>query len=285
MPGIDENKFIYISSNGEKVSFNGKTIFGETALKIKGNAWGYSFENSSIQYIRREGREEDLDVKFINISDAKRAINIFDYDCSKLKPGTLKIDDWQQQVYIINCELSDQFNEYVSATMKVILLNGYWIREKIYHLEDFPIIPSDDLDYPHDYMHDYAPRQAQGQMINIESTTGAQVGIVFYGQCNNPYLTITNLDFLNTYMVNSSCGASDKIVINPYGRYEKGESVYKLDFFGKKTNLFSEREKGSEGSGTYIFEKLPEGKYFVSWRKDKKVDLYIFEEMGTPPWI
>ena len=121
-----------------------------------------------------------------------------------------------------------------------------------------------------------------GAKVVVENQNGALLRVRFNGPCNSPYVVVAG----NTYKVNAQAVNGETIVIDPLRRNscKVGEIVYRVDRYGYTTNLYSSRERGHEGSGSYVFQRVPYGEHYVSWPQDMTVDLDIIDERGMPPW-
>ena len=123
---------------------------------------------------------------------------------------------------------------------------------------------------------------AVGTKVTVDNPTGSLVRVIFHGPCNKPYVSIAG----NVYKVNASAVNGESIVIDPLARNKckVGSIVYRVDRSGYVTNLYPYRERGHDGSGTYVFRRIPYGEYYVGWPQDITVDLDIIDERGMPPW-
>ena len=271
----------YISNNGSVVEMDGEDIFVCEGLSLKGDYWSYELKNGIINKLSREAVEIDVSARFLNYDKAKEALGIFNKDNIDNVSGRFMVDEWYQEANIVGCELEEQnVSEYISATLKVVLKWGYWLKMKTYHIEG-RLQSSDGLDFSYDHEYDFQLESNVNLDINIESKTGAALGIIFYGNCVNPSISIAD----NTYCVQSSANTGERITIDPYGRDKIGTSIYKTGIEGQHTNLFQYKYGGEKDSGSYIFQKIPSGIHKLHAPIGLVFDLIIYEESGTPPWI
>lgn len=146
----------------------------------------------------------------------------------------------------------------------------------------------DGLDYPTDYPFDYAGASAVSSVGRIEHGATCIVRATFFGPCEDPYVRVTSRGdedaVTNLYGVGASAEAGERIVIDPLGRSVIGGSVYKVGAYGERTNLYGSRRRGTEGSGSYVFERLPPGAIEASWPQGYGVTLDLIEERGSLPW-
>lgn len=119
-----------------------------------------------------------------------------------------------------------------------------------------------------------------GVPFTVDNASGALVRIYFRGVCTYPYVLIAG----NRYSVDAAAASGESIIVDPTQRRVIGGSVYRADRYGNTDNLFDYRGRGIEGSGSYIFERIPNGEHRASWLQSTNIDLDIIEERGTPPW-
>ena len=73
-------------------------------------------------------------------------------------------------------------------------------------------------------------------------------------------------------------------MVDPLGRGGVGTSVYMIEEDGSVSNLYDARRRGAEGSGSYIFERMPAGAITVAWPQSFGVDVVTIEERGALSW-
>lgn len=145
------------------------------------------------------------------------------------------------------------------------------------------------LDIPTDYPFDLAGTSVASGLAGMMVDTPFLTRLTFFGVCQNPYATVTSraadgTSQSNRFGVSSSAGLGERIVIDPLGMRTVGASVYKVGAYGERSNLFDARTRGVEGSGSYVFQKLPPGYVSVSWPQSEAVTLDVIEERGSLPW-
>ena len=270
----------YIASNNQEIDLDNIDITFQTGLGLKIDKWNSDIKNGLVNKINREAHEIDVDVIFTDIEKAKEALHLFNNDNYQELYGYFYCDDWYQAGNVVECKLDNQYKTYIKASLKIILRWGYWLKPKTLRIEGSEET-KDGLDFPFDFEFDFQLNSATNAYVDVEGSTGAYVGFVFYGAVDNPAVIISG----NKYQVNASCEARERIIVDPYGRDIIGGSIYKVNAFGGETNLFDSRLKGARDSGSYIFQKLPPGHHKVNYSAGMIFDVIFYEESGTPPWI
>lgn len=194
-------------------------------------------------------------------------------------PGKLTIGG-----YDMGCTIVGQANSkyeygerWLECELSLRVDDPIWRRGVVHRFrisED--VAPSDFLDYPYDYPYDYSPRPKASSIDNESSQLkGSQFLMRIYGPCTNPYIQIAG----NSYRVN---------VKVPTGGFLEIDStmgtVEVVSMYGERTNAYNERQRGAEGSGSYIFQRIPTGTSPVSWSNSFNFDLELYDERTIPPW-
>lgn len=270
----------YVSSNGQEVDLDSLELSAGVAFGLKGDRWESSLENGKLKDLSRCGFETSLTLTFRDFGKANTALNVFDYDNAKGLPGKIVCDDWYQEANIVETELSEQYRDtYAVADCSVVLHNGFWRKNKIYKFSGWSE-SSTGLDYPHDYDFDYSHEKSNEGYIDVQSSSGAHIGIRFLGACESPEIEIND----NIYGVQANAGEGEEIVVNPFGVFERGHSIYKLLPFGKRENLFEFQVEEKNNQIHDIFKKIERGFYKVRVSSETSVILTVYEESGLLPW-
>lgn len=132
------------------------------------------------------------------------------------------------------------------------------------------------LDFPFDFPFDFTPLPKASEIENGSSQEeGSDFVMRIYGPCTNPYVQIGG----NSYRVD---------VRVPSGGYLEVDSaagtVEVVSKYGERTNAYDNRQRGAEGSGSYIFQRIPSGTSTVSWSNSFDFDVELFDERDIPPW-
>lgn len=256
-------------------------VLGSTDL----SGWEWSVD-SSTGATSREARQYSCSWVVFDAEVANDLMRRADGDAKARTPGTLAVDGWRLSCYVLSGALGSYNRRQRVYTLTFYAPEPVWRRSTAYHLLPYTGTQTDDsLDYPHDYGHDYGGALGSYGIHAITSEGPCLLGITFFGACVNPYCRVRTADgTTNTYGVNASADIGERIVIDPLGRRVVGGSVYKVNTYGESTNLFDARLRGSEGSGSYVFQSLPAGTMTVSWPQSYGVDIDVIEERGQLPW-
>lgn len=278
--------FTYTSPSGQVLELDGRIAYSGIASDIRSNKWAYELSDTgAVSGLARSAREATLELHITSLAYADTVCQTFEYDCSHLDAngsGTFTAyGEWVQSGIVVSEELSRIGAGSVLLKCTALLLDGVWRKTTVIHLEPGAgSTPLDTgLDYPTDFEFDYHGTSPSSEIQTL-SSGGCMVGLTFFGSCSNPYVRIGT----NIYGVNASAAAGERIVVDPTKRHTVGRSVYRVGQFGEITNLYDYRRRGSEGSGTYIFQSLEAGTHDVSWPQSFGVDIALIEERGVLPW-
>ena len=274
--------FKYESSSGEVIALNdARTVVG-TPLELLGASWDYQISNGgAVSGAARTMRSLNLVAAFVDAAEADHVYEVLDGDMAQGLGGVLHSGKWSQRAIVTGATVKKLKGGAVEVQFAIRLLDGFWQR-----VTKFALTPgsADDstttgLDYPTDFPFDYAGTSRSNQIASV-SSGGCSVRVTFFGPCVNPYVRIGS----NVYAVNYTAGTGERIVIDPTKRRVVGGSIYLVGAFGEKTNLYDRRQRGTEGSGSYVFQRLPSGNLPVSWPQSYGVTLELIEERGALPW-
>lgn len=262
---------------------NGDDVFIGTSLDIRIIDYGWKAASSGV--ITGGGYQPldaDLTVVVTDEETANDIIDVLEADSLSGEVGTLEDENgWVARCISNGLSIKRYVGDAFTLQIPLLFPDGCWRRSVVKHLRanTGTVHQSSGKDYPHDYGFDYQA-DSRSTTVEVSGAYGALLGITFFGACSNPYVSIAG----NRYGVNADVDAYGRIVVDPLGRKKIGGSVFSVDRYGNKTNLYANRLRGYEGSGTYIFQRLKPGEHVVSWPQSISVDLEIIEERGTPSW-
>lgn len=248
--------------------------------EFRGRKWEYELGAHAISNALRPAR--DVKVTFAATrAMADRARGILDRDVLNGTPGTFTVIDpdgnWTQRGYGVEFEPSSAMGGDVVGSMTVVLLDGVWRRWHTKRFSpDMEITQAGGwLDFPHDYLYDFAQPRASTQIAGNEFFPSPVI-IKIPGPVENPSITIGG----NLYEVLTEVPANATLVINSVEK-----TVEVVTQYGASTNVFQYATRGSgEGGGKYIFQKLPAGYSSVVWDGNTVVEVSWADEEGEPPW-
>lgn len=254
-----------------------------TGAALRGFEWAYELSADSLAAAHRGAREEAVSC-WMTAETAEAAQLAFEADMELGKPGTLSSGGWSQRAYVTKAKLSDVYRGgSCAATLTVVLLDGVWRREVTYQLlpGSGSEVDNETLDYPHDYGHDYGTSSVSGVTIDVPGVTPCDLRLRVYGHAVSPYVRIGE----NTYQVNVTVPDGAILTVDTTRKGSMlGDSVTLRGRYGDVADVFSKRTRGSEGSGSYIYELVRPGLQNVSWPQSFGVDVTLIERRGGLPW-
>lgn len=268
----------YVSGAGRgRVGLSGAGCSAGAAAALRGSAWSYALGARSVSSARREAREVDIEARFADPAQADRLFDVADRDMAAGTPGALECSGWSARCLLVGAEVGAVFGPYHSATLKAVLLDGVWRRPHSASFRPMQGVGSDWLDLPHDLPYDVAAPPPPS-FLEVPGESGGPVRIVVYGPAVDPYVSIGP----NVYKVSCAVPAGGYLTIDPLSEPKR---VYVTDSQGVETDAYGKAELGGgEGSGSYVFERLPAGWHPVSWSGAFGFDLTVYEERGELPW-
>lgn len=206
--------------------------------------------------------------------------------------GTLYVDGWGLSCKVGAGEVVAAHGGMLAVRLTFHAQDPTWRRSQTHHLvpaADDGAVTREGLDLPTDAPFDLAGTSVARAAATFPVTGPFAVRATFFGPCTDPYVQVTvargdGTSVSNRYGVRGSCLADERIVIDPLGVRTVGGSVYRVGAYGGRTNLFGSRLSGTEGSGTYVFQRLGAGQATVTWPQGYAVDVETIEERGVLPW-
>lgn len=198
-------------------------------------------------------------------------------------PGTYRVGDWSLGCYLLKGDAYSSTPGWAGWKVKLYAPDPVWRRETTISLlpGSGQEVSAETLDHPHDYPHDYGTSAAAGAEILVPGSLPCDLRIVFYGYAVSPYIRVAG----NTYQVNVTVPTGGYLTVDPLRKSSMaGDSVRLVGPYGDSQDVFSKRLRGAEGSGSYIFQRVPPGAQQVTWPQGFGVDLTVIERRGGLPW-
>lgn len=278
----------YTNNRNESIEFGGSEEYlHQFENSIRNAKWDYETTNGQVTDFFHDPVELELKIGIATDTEAQglalrdRIMNIAERDVLDNKAGTLEINGWHLNCYIIGRDYEEWWwdGRICEITFTVLALEQVWYREKVYH---FDITESESsgyayLDHPYDYPHDYNSGKSKNKQLYNASLAPADVIIRIYGGGSvvNPSLSLAR----NVYGVFETPAKGEYIEIDT-----KNQKVELVSQFGERKNIFSKRYPGGETSEQYIFAKVPEGYINVSTDNTFAYDIVIREFKSEPEW-
>ena len=233
-------------------------------------------------------RKATLEIACLKRSAADVLIQAFEADAVAKTPGKLvAYGQWEQRIICTSVELDKADEGLVALKASLLLPDGFWCRRRLYHINqnDQESFSNSQIDLPLDLPFDLGSGVYQAGIVTAKMAYPGRIGITFYGACAYPYARVTQKmgqrDVSTKYGVSDSCQVNERIVIDPYGRYAVGASVYKVSSYGAKTNLFNARMRGVEAD---IFATVSAGDITITLPRGLNADITLWEETAVLPW-
>lgn len=276
----------YTNNRGQSIEFGGDNAsLHQLENSIRNAKWSYDTSGNDVTDFYHEPTELEL-VIAIGAETEEEGLKLRDQiaeiaeaDVLDKQPGKLEINGWHLNCYIVGRDYDEWYwdGRVCEITLTVLALEQLWYRELVYHFDTTQSESSgySFLDFPHDFPHDYSSGKSKIKQVQNVSLSDANVTIRMYGAASNPYVNIAG----NTYGVYATPKDGEYIEIDT-----KNQTVELVKQFGERENMFAKRYAGGEGSGQYIFEKVPSGYLTASSDNTFKYDIVVQEFRSEPEW-
>lgn len=279
--------FYYENSNGRKIDLNKPPFLGVLSNNLFEFEWDYVTQGQSVQKIvkfEKYMKEKKFQVLISGLDDhdylgnLELFLQLTDMDINNLQMGKLWVDDYYLEGYIF---ASAKPKKYLNTTKTLIECSlicekGNWQSEELYIFrpqyddsEEHDDYTGYGITYPYDYNYDYSAPFGSNMIVN-ESYLDTDFEITFYGERNNPYVSIGG----NMYRVKRNLGPDDYIKIN-----SKKKTAILVKGTGQQENVFAYRDKSWN-----LFEKIKWGGNLVVKPKAEAVDVRLFYERSEPKY-
>lgn len=262
-------------TGGEAVGLDGEIAYIGTGTGLRSYEWTYQQFARSVHGFRVKPRTVTVELTAQDSAiDALR--DAASADAYAEEAGTLTVDDWSIGCYIVAATASEALPDgWGAVKLKLLLLDGFWWREKSRHFVTG--LSDDGIDHPYDHPHDLSFSAGKGT-VNVSTALGAKPRITFYGPCTNPYIVIGD----NRYEVDVQVLSTQVCVIDATG---DTPTVKRVDNQGNAESVFPYAvREGGRGGGSYAFEPLPQGDLQVAWSGAFSFDVAWRELETEPPW-
>lgn len=195
-------------------------------------------------------------------------------DVGANEPGRLYVGDWFVLVYLISLEKKySTGDEVFDCTGRFVTDSPRWRRER--ELQFRPREEVDGHDYPHDFPHDYSPSWFSGALKNT-SPLPCAVRICVEGPASDWHVRIAN----NVYACRKALKEGERLLIDGLA-----EEIWFTDALGNASNAFDTwAGVFKEGSGSFVFERVPSGESPMSWDGCDALSITLCEERDEWLW-
>ncbi len=281
-----EMAITYTNNRGESITFGGDEDdlnFFENDLRDA--EWEYEVSGGSVAYFDHPKKEIDLKVGIAADTEADglawrdRLADITEADVIDGTPGTISVNGWDMPCYVIAREAGNWWMDgrFFESTLTLLVLRRVWSRTHTHRFDPAQgSTATGDLDFSYDYPHDFSTGSLLQRTVENPGIDGADLVIRVYGEVTDPVVTVAG----NAYGVTGSIPSGAYLEIDT-----ERELVRQVGEFGDETDLFADRLAGGEGSGSYVFERMPRGVQAVSADSSVKFDVLVVEHRSEPRWV
>lgn len=270
----------YTTSDGTAFDVSGR----EGIALASAGPFGWEYSSSS-GIPSRDVRKISAELGIATRADHDRANRLMELcalDMDNNTPGTWEVDGWKLECYLLSADASSYAYRNRRLTVSILAPDPVWRRET--HYEFMPASGSSSeiggFDYETDYPFDYGG-EASSSELTVSAIAPCDFRLTVYGYAAKPSVYIAG----NRYGVDVTVPSGGLLVIDSAKkRSMKGDSVVLYDKYGNAQDVFPKRVKGAEGSGSYIFERIPSGAHDVTWDQGWGFSLDLIERRAALPW-
>lgn len=240
--------------------------------------WDYALGYRDVTHAARKARKTSVSVAALDLSRADAFRRACDADVAAMDPGTVEADGWSQRCYVAGLSLKSRAGGAAVLSLELLLLDGVWRKAKTWQF--LPSAGSGEVGEPHGYPYGYGygyPYDAGGsEGIDVGGVSPCPARLTVYGPATSPSVTIGG----NRYQVDVDVPDGAYLTVDGVAG-----TVYMVARNGYRTNCLGDAVLGSgEGSGSYIFERVPAGASSVGYSGAFGFDLDVYREEGAVPW-
>lgn len=277
---LKDYKIRYVSSTGQELDLSGGAIdaHGNTmpaweleTVALNNRIVGFSRVLPEVTFALVISSDDDAG----GVSSRNSLYEIPASDRARLQPGKLYFNDWYISGYF-KASTPDNFWQTRKAAyyeLTFVASEPMWTREKTKTF--MPQQLADGVDYPLDFSFDYTG-SVNFDTIDNENYSPSFVRIVVQGAASEPSVTIAG----NEYRVDAEIGAGEYLEIDGLSK-----KVVVVGTDGSSRNVFAKRHgRQVEGSGHYVFEKIPAGESSVLFSDGLTFSVTVIEQREEPRW-
>lgn len=276
--------FRYVSNNGDTIEFSGESPFYANPDSLRSYEVGYNLVRNTVTRFTREAAKVDFPITIFADTEREgaqlldRLQQAFDHDVRMHAAGRLELDSYHTSAFVttLGFESDDSSGLFeIEVSTELLVPKPVWILEETHsYSPSRESMELDGLDYPYDFDFDFYGGSTSGSITNPLSWP-CDVRIVIYGAASNPYIYIGD----NRYEVDVEVPEGGLLIIDGLDK----SKIELRNQYGESTNVFERRIDGTQGSGTYVFEKIKAGVNPVSWDGSFPFDIVICGERSWPP--
>lgn len=279
----------YVNCRGERIEFGGtddQLHYFEHELRNWEWTYGTGAAGDSVtSFSRRPSKPSEKQFPVgVAAKDGESGIElrnridrIGEADVAAMAPGRLYVGDRYVKCWIIageptNYWLDDRFYE---VELTLLVEDPGWVLER--ERRFVPETGSDSgpgEDFPFDFPVEFK-RERLSKYVENEAMFPCDFLWRVYGPATAPYIRIAG----NLYKVNVDLSLGDRLEVSSADR-----TIRVVNQSGVATDAYGSREKGAEGSGSYVFQKIPAGDSSLAWDNSFAFDLVTYDVVTQCPW-
>lgn len=241
-------------------------------------AWSMDVDDSynTVRSVSRSVESRKMKVVTYSMAARKRLYEVPAVDVDAMRPGRLYVGDWYLVCYVTASSVSGWWyaDGVSSYEVEVTVVDAQWRKDVPYVLTE-RYDGGAGLDFPYDFPHDFG----YSNVITTVNNTGfrpADAVIKVYGPTDSCEVTVAG----NVYSVGVSLEVGEYVTIDTYER-----TVRVTRLTGDVENAFPDVEGDYfEGSGSYVFERIPVGLNEVIWSGTSDLDLTVVLTRDEPDY-
>lgn len=276
----------YTNRRGESMEFGG----ADDALHylehgLRDWAWSYSTGAASgkvTSFSAGGPKEISFPVGIAAESEAdgiearNRLVLLGEPDIEAKEPGTLEVPGgWSMRCWIIGGEPTNYWmdDRYAEFDLTLLAESPIWTRESETRFEPAPS-GSGGFDPPFEFPFEFQPESGAKSVSNDGMFACSWLWRV-YGPATSPYMRVGG----NLHKVNVDVPSGARLEVD-----SREHTVRVIMADGTVEDAYSKRERGGKGSGSYLFEPVPEGDSAVTWDGTYSFDVVLYESRIAAPY-
>ena len=167
-----------------------------------------------------------------------------------------------------------QDDRYAEMTLTLLVEDPSWARPSERAFVPETASAAGGRDFPRDFPFDLR-RERASATLSVAGEFPSPFLWRVYGPVTSPYIRVAG----NLYRVNVEVPEGARLEVDSR---ERTVALVLRD--GTHVNVYSKRERGASGSGSYIFEPMPCGDSDLAWGNDCRMDLVTYEVRTAAPY-
>lgn len=275
----EEPTVTYTSASGESFTFDEKHSL---LVSDDERAWEYGTDGGAPVLEPRT-----LDARLVYTGEGmrgecERLLGLAYADLDSQTPGTYTVGEWSLRCYLLKGAAYSSMPSWAGWKVSLYAPDPVWRRETCHEFLPGSTSSTDvgGFDYETDYPHDLGAA-AKSSELAVAAVAPCDFRLTVYGYAAKPSVYIAG----NRYGVDVTVPSGGLLVIDSTKKASmQGDSVVLRDKYGNAQDVFPKRVKGAEGSGSYIFERIPGGTHSVTWDQGWGFSLDLIERRAALPW-